>query len=88
MGECENGFDGLKAILEMKPDLIILDIQMPKLSGFEMLELLNDTDVPAIIFSTAYDQFAIKAFDLCAADYLLKPYTEKRFNEALEKANA
>ena len=86
VGECENGFEGLKAILELKPDLIILDIQMPKLSGFEMLELLSDTDVPAIIFSTAYDQFAIKAFDLCAADYLLKPYTEKRFNEALEKA--
>lgn len=86
VGECENGFEGVKAILENKPDLIILDIQMPKLSGFEMLELLKDTDMPAIIFSTAYDQFAIRAFDLSAADYLLKPYTEKRFDEALEKA--
>lgn len=86
VGECENGFEGIKAIVENKPDLIILDIQMPKLSGFEMLELLGDTDVPAIIFSTAYDQFAIKAFELCAVDYLLKPYTEKRFGEALEKA--
>lgn len=86
VGECENGFEGVKAILENKPDLIILDIQMPKLSGFEMLELLNDTDMPAIIFSTAYDQFAIRAFDLSATDYLLKPYTEKRFGEALEKA--
>lgn len=86
VGECENGFEGIKAILENKPDLIILDIQMPKLSGFEMLELLNDTDVLSVIFSTAYDQFAIRAFDLCAVDYLLKPYTEKRFGEALEKA--
>lgn len=86
VGECENGFEGVKAILENKPDLIILDIQMPKLSGFEMLELMDDADIPAIIFSTAYDQYAIKAFELSAADYLLKPYTEKRFNEALEKA--
>jgi two-component system, LytTR family, response regulator len=86
VGECENGFEGVKAILENKPDLILLDIQMPKLSGFEMLELMDDADIPAIIFSTAYDQYAIKAFELSAADYLLKPYTEKRFNEALEKA--
>lgn len=86
VGECENGFEGVKAILEHKPNLIILDIQMPKLNGFEMLDLLGDTDLPAIIFSTAYDQFAIKAFDLCAVDYLLKPYTEQRFGEALDKA--
>lgn len=84
--ECENGFEGVKAILEHKPDLIILDVQMPKLNGFEMLDLLSDIDLPAIIFSTAYDQFAIKAFDLCAVDYLLKPYTEQRFGEALDKA--
>jgi len=86
VGECENGFEGVKAIMENRPDLIILDIQMPKLNGFEMLELLSDMDLPAIIFSTAYDQFAIKAFELSAADYLLKPYTQKRFDEALEKA--
>lgn len=84
--ECENGFEGFKAITEQKPDLVFLDIQMPKLTGFEMLELLEDTDMPSIIFSTAYDQFAIKAFELNAADYLLKPYTEIRFNEAVEKA--
>lgn len=86
IGECENGFEGVKAIIENKPDLIILDIQMPKLNGFEMLDLLKDIDVPPVIFSTAYDQFAIKAFDLCAVDYLLKPYTEQRFGEALDKA--
>lgn len=86
IGECENGFEGVKAILENRPDLIILDIQMPKLNGFEMLDLLKDADVPPVIFSTAYDQFAIKAFDLCAVDYLLKPYSEKRFGEALDKA--
>ena len=86
LGECENGFDGFKAITEQKPDLIFLDIQMPKLTGFEMLELLEEADLPSIIFSTAYDQFALKAFELSAADYLLKPYTEIRFNEAIEKA--
>lgn len=86
IGECENGFEGIKAITEQNPDLIFLDIQMPKLTGFEMLELLEGSQIPAIIFSTAYDQFALKAFDLSAADYLLKPYTEKRFGEGLEKA--
>lgn len=82
-GTCANGFEGVKAIQEHKPDLIFLDIQMPKLSGFEMLELLDE--IPLIIFSTAFDQYAIRAFELSAADYLLKPYTEQRFNEALEK---
>lgn len=84
VAECANGFEGVKAIQEHRPDLIFLDVQMPKLSGFEMLELLDET--PVIIFSTAYDQYAIKAFELSAADYLLKPFVEKRFNEALEKA--
>lgn len=86
IGECENGFEGIKAINEHKPELIFLDVQMPKLTGFEMLELLDN--VPVIIFSTAYDEFAIKAFEKSAADYLLKPYTEKRFNEAIDKAKA
>ena len=84
VAECANGFEGLKAIQELKPDIIFLDIQMPKLSGFELLELLDDP--PVIIFSTAFDDYAIKAFELSAADYLLKPYTRARFNEALEKA--
>ena len=82
--ECSNGFEAIKKINELKPDLIFLDIQMPKLNGFEVLELLDDH--PVIIFTTAYDHFAIKAFEVNAADYLLKPFSEERFNEALEKA--
>ena len=84
IGEYEDGFSGLKAINEMKPDLIFLDIQMPKLTGFEMLEVLEHH--PAIIFTTAYDQYALKAFEHNALDYLLKPYSKDRFDEALGKA--
>ena len=84
IAECQNGFDGLKAIDELKPDLIFLDIMMPKLSGFEMLELLDHH--PVIIFSTAYDQYALKAFEQNATDYLLKPYAQDRLDLALEKA--
>lgn len=83
LGECDNGFDGLKAIQEHKPDVIFLDIQMPKLTGFEMMELLDDK--PEIIFTTAYDQYAIKAFEQNAVDYLLKPFSKDRFNESLDK---
>jgi len=82
--ECDNGFSGLKAINELKPDIVFLDIQMPKISGFEMLEILDEK--PLIIFSTAYDDFAIKAFEHSAVDYLLKPYSQKRFSEAIGKA--
>jgi two-component system LytT family response regulator len=84
IGEYEDGFSGLKAINEMKPDLVFLDIQMPKLTGFEMLEVLEHH--PAIIFTTAYDQYALKAFEHNALDYLLKPYSKDRFNEAIDKA--
>lgn len=84
--ECSDGFAGLKAIQEMKPDLVFLDIQMPKLTGFEVLELLENP--PLIIFSTAYDQYAIKAFELNATDYILKPYSRERFSQALGKAVA
>ncbi|MBN2637924.1 MAG: response regulator transcription factor [Bacteroidales bacterium] len=84
IAECENGFEGIKAIQEHQPDLVFLDIQMPKLTGFEMLELLDD--VPEIIFTTAYDQFAIKAFELNAIDYLMKPFSRDRFHQALNKA--
>ena len=83
IAECENGFEGVKAINEMKPDLIFLDIQMPKITGFELLELLEHK--PHIIFATAYDQFALKAFEYNAADYLLKPYSKERLMEAVEK---
>ncbi len=83
-GEYEDGFSGLKAINELKPDLVFLDIQMPKLNGFEMLEVLDHK--PVIIFTTAFDQYAIKAFEFNAVDYLLKPYSQERFSEAVKKA--
>jgi len=81
--ECENGFEGFKAIQEHKPDLIFLDIQMPKLTGFEMLELVDDP--PPVIFTTAFDEYAIKAFEAHATDYLLKPFTKERFDKAMQK---
>ncbi|MGE4289601.1 MAG: LytR/AlgR family response regulator transcription factor [Salinivirgaceae bacterium] len=86
VGECEDGFSGLKAIKEMQPDLVFLDVQMPKITGFEMLELLDEQ--PQIIFTTAYDQYAIKAFEMNAIDYLLKPFSKERFNQAMEKVQA
>ena len=82
-GECSNGFDGIKKINEEKPDIIFLDVQMPKINGFEMLELIEEP--PIIIFTTAFDQYALKAFEVNAADYLLKPFSKERFDEALEK---
>jgi two-component system, LytTR family, response regulator len=84
LAECSNGFDAVKQINELRPDLIFLDIQMPKLTGFEMLELIEEP--PVIIFTTAFDQFALKAFEVNATDYLLKPFSETRFKEALEKS--
>ena len=83
IGECENGFDGVKAINDKKPDLVFLDIQMPKITGFEMIELLDHK--PQIIFTTAYDQYALKAFELNAVDYLLKPFSKERMQKAIEK---
>ena len=80
---CKDGFAGLKACSEHHPDLIFLDIQMPKLNGFELLEVLDP--IPNVIFTTAYDEFALKAFDANAVDYLLKPFSKKRFFEALDK---
>lgn len=82
--ECENGFEALRTINEIKPDLIFLDIQMPKITGFELLELLQEP--PQIIFTTAYDEFAIRAFEKNAVDYLLKPFSAARFQQAVEKA--
>ncbi len=84
LNECSNGFEGVKTINELNPDILFLDIQMPKLTGFEMLELIDNP--PVIIFTTAYDQYAIKAFEVNAADYLLKPFSSERFEEALGKA--
>lgn len=85
IAECENGFEGVKTINELKPDLVFLDIQMPKITGFEMLELLEHK--PQIIFATAYDQYALKAFEYNAADYLLKPYSKERLLEAVGKVS-
>ncbi|HUA83100.1 MAG TPA: response regulator [Bryobacteraceae bacterium] len=83
VAECANGFEAVKAIAELKPDLVFLDVQMPKLDGFEVLELL---DAPvAVIFVTAYDQYAMRAFDANAVDYLLKPFSADRLHKALEK---
>jgi two-component system LytT family response regulator len=80
---CQDGFQGLKAINHHKPDLIFLDVQMPKITGFEMLELLDEP--PAVIFTTAFDQYALKAFDAKAMDYLLKPFSEARFQQAIDR---
>lgn len=82
-GECNDGFEGVKSIQQLQPDLIFLDIQMPKITGFEMLELIEDP--PAVIFTTAFDEFAIKAFESHAVDYLLKPFSQDRFDKAILK---
>jgi two-component system LytT family response regulator len=81
--ECNDGFEGVKAITKHQPDLLFLDIQMPKINGFEMLELIEHT--PAVIFTTAFDEFAMKAFEAHAIDYLLKPFSKERFDKAIQK---
>lgn len=86
VAECANGFEAVKAVAELAPDLMFLDVQMPKLSGFEVLELIG-RDLP-VIFTTAYDQHALRAFEVHAVDYLLKPFSEERFAEALARARA
>jgi two-component system LytT family response regulator len=83
VGECGDGFEALKLVNELKPDLIFLDVQMPKINGFEFLELLDEP--PGIIFTTAFEEYAIKAFDANAIDYLLKPFSEERLRRAIEK---
>lgn len=81
--ECGDGFEGVKAIMQHQPDLIFLDIQMPKVNGFEMLELVDDP--PAVVFTTAFDEYAIRAFEEHAVDYLLKPFSQQRFDKAMHK---
>ncbi|HTN08130.1 LytR/AlgR family response regulator transcription factor [Agriterribacter sp.] len=84
--ECRDGFEGVKAIMQHQPDLIFLDIQMPKINGFEMLELIDRP--PSVIFTTAFDEYAIRAFETHAIDYLLKPFNKERFDKALQKSLA
>src|SRR5436190_4882516 len=84
VAECGNGFEAVKAVSELSPDLLFLDVQMPKLSGFEVLELLGRE--VAVIFTTAYDQYALRAFEVHAVDYLLKPFSHDRFADALSRA--
>jgi two-component system, LytTR family, response regulator len=84
--ECANGFEAVKAVADLKPDLLLLDIQMPKLDGFDVLELVG-REIP-VIFVTAYDEFAIRAFDVHAVDYLLKPFGAERLADALVRARA
>lgn len=83
VAECNDGFEGVKAIAQHQPDLIFLDVQMPKINGFEMLELIEHP--PAVIFTTAFDEYAIKAFESLAVDYLLKPFSPDRFDKAIQK---
>jgi two-component system LytT family response regulator len=86
LAECSNGFEAVKAVSDTRPDLILLDVQMPKLDGFEVLELIGG-DVP-VVFVTAYDEFALKAFEVHAVDYLLKPFSRERLASALERARS
>jgi two-component system LytT family response regulator len=81
--ECGDGFEGLKAIQQHQPDILFLDVQMPKINGFEMLELVDE--MPAVIFTTAFEEHAIRAFEVNAVDYLLKPFSKDRFEKALQK---
>src|SRR5262245_22621751 len=84
VADCANGFEAVKAVADLKPDLVLLDVQMPKLDGFEVLELLG-RDQP-VVFITAYDQYALRAFEVHAVDYLLKPFSADRFREAIGRA--
>src|SRR6185436_16866547 len=86
IAECANGFEAVKAVSELAPDLLLLDVQMPKLDGFDVLELVG-RDVP-VVFVTAYDEFALRAFEVHAVDYLLKPFSRERLAEALARARA
>lgn len=83
VAECNDGFEGAKAISSYKPDLIFLDIQMPKINGFEMLEIILEK--PSVIFTTAFDEYALKAFETHALDYILKPFSKERFSQAINK---
>ncbi len=86
VAECSNGFDAVKAVNELRPDVVFLDVQMPKLDGFEVLELIDPP--AAVVFVTAFDQYAMRAFDAAAVDYLLKPFSAERFRSSLARVRA
>jgi len=86
IAECANGREAIKAITGLKPDLVFLDVQMPKIGGFEVVETIGVEEMPAVIFVTAYDEFALRAFEVNAVDYLLKPFDEARLNKAVARA--
>ena len=86
IGECRDGNEALEAIRQRSPDLVFLDVQIPERDGFEVLEAIGPENAPAIVFVTAYDQYALQAFEVHAVDYLLKPFDEERFQKALERA--
>ena len=88
IGECANGYEALDAIDEEMPDLVFLDVQMPEMDGFAVLQRFDGERLPLVIFVTAYDQYALRAFDVSAVDYLLKPFDRKRFEQALRKAKS
>lgn len=88
VGECANGREAVEAIRRLEPDILFLDVQMPGLDGFQVLERLGPQELPAVIFSTAYDEYALAAFDVHAVDYLLKPYADERLEQALERAES
>lgn len=85
-GECANGSDAVRAIVELDPDLVLLDVQMPGLTGFDVIERVGADAMPAVIFVTAYDRHAVRAFEVHAVDYLLKPIDPERFRDALDRA--
>ena len=88
VGECGDGFEAVKSITELKPDLMLLDVQMPGLDGFGVLASLDAQDLPAVIFITAFDRYALKAFEAHAVDYLMKPFSSERLHAAVERARA
>jgi two-component system LytT family response regulator len=88
VAECDDGAEAVRRIEELRPDVVFLDVQMPRLNGFEVLEAIDADAMPAVIFTTAHDEHAIRAFEVSAVDYLLKPFKQVRFRKALEKARA
>src|SRR6476469_3880309 len=86
IGECSDGYKAVSSISELTPDLVFLDVQMPAMDGFEVIKTIGPERMPTVIFVTAYDQYALKAFDVNALDYLLKPFDRSRFQKTLERA--